>query len=162
MDFERPGSPRPFIPRFPHSHPAFGRLITKTFRKEPDSRFPSDEASKEDATGFTELIRTLNVLRRTFDNVRMEVASWTTTGIVRTGNEDAYALLHACETRQDDMAESALILLCDGMGGYEAGEVAAALTIQALRQELVKQKPFSAAAGASAFPTDALAPARPE
>jgi serine/threonine protein phosphatase PrpC len=163
MDFEKTGSPKPFIPRFPDIHPAFGRLLTKTFRKEPDSRFPSDEASKEDATGFTELIRTLNVLGRTLDNMRMEIASWTTTGIVRTGNEDAYAVMHACETRQDDLAESALILLCDGMGGYEAGEVAAALAIQALRKHLVAQKPFQALAGASGFPTDPLAPGgRPE
>jgi len=163
MDFEKPGSPKPFIPRFPDIHPAFGRLLSKTFRKEPDSRFPSDEASKEDASGFTELIRTLKVLGRTFDNVRMEIASWTTTGIVRTGNEDAFALLHACETRQDDLGESALILLCDGMGGYEAGEVAAALAIQVLRKYLTAQKPFEALAGASHFPTDPLATgARPE
>jgi len=158
MDFTRPGDPKPFIPRFPDVHPAFGRLLTKTFRKSVDDRFPSDEAGREDPTGFTELIRTLNVLRRTFDNVRMEIASWTTTGIVRTGNEDAYALLHACETRQDDMAESALVLLCDGMGGYEAGEVAAALAIQVLRKFLTAQKPFEALSGASAFPADALAP----
>ena len=98
------------------------------------------------------------MLARTFDDVRMEIASWTTTGIVRTGNEDAYALLHACETRQDDTAESALILLCDGMGGYEAGEVAAALAIQVLRKYLVAQKPFEALSGASPFPTDPLAP----
>ena len=26
--------------------------------REPDSRFPTDEASKEDATGFVELLRT--------------------------------------------------------------------------------------------------------
>ena len=163
MDFEKNGTPKPFIPRFPDIHPAFGRLLTKTFRKEPDSRFPTDEAGKEDPTGFTELIRTLNVLRRTFDNVRMEVASWTTTGIVRTGNEDAYALIHACETRQDDLGESALILLCDGMGGYEAGEVAAALAIQVLRKYLLAQKPFEALSGASHFPTDPLATgARPE
>ena len=163
MDFNRPGDPKPFIPRFPDIHPAFGRLVTKTFRKEVDARFPSDEAGKEDATGFTELIRTLKVLGRTLDNVRMEIASWTTTGIVRTGNEDAYALLHACETRQDDTAESALVLLADGMGGYEAGEVAAALAIQVLRKYLTAQKPFEALSGASGFPTDPLAPgARPE
>ena len=163
MDFIRPGDPKPFIPRFPDIHPAFGRLLTKTFRKSVGDRFPSDEAGKEDPTGFTELIRTLNALRRTFDDVRMEIASWTTTGMVRTGNEDAYALLHACETRQDDRAESALILLCDGMGGYEAGEVAAALAIQVLRKYLTTQKPFEALSGASAFPADALAPGgRPE
>jgi serine/threonine protein phosphatase PrpC len=162
-DFERPGQPKPFIPRFPDIHPAFGRLMTKTFRREVEARFPSDEASREDASGFTELIRTLRGLQRTFDTVRLEIASWTTTGMVRTGNEDAFALLHACESRQDDLSEAALVLLADGMGGYEAGEVAAALAIQVLRQNLVQQKPFAHLAGASAFPTDPLATAaRPE
>ncbi len=103
-DFDRPGLPKPFIPRFPDIHPVFGRLISKTFRKEPDSRFPTDEAGKEDATGFLELIRTLTVMRRTIENVRLEVASWTTTGIVRTGNEDAYAVLHTTESRRTTSA----------------------------------------------------------
>jgi PPM family protein phosphatase len=162
-DFDRPGHPKPFIPRFPDIHPAFGRLMSKTFRHEVDARFPTDEAVREDPSGFQELIRTLKVLRRTFDNVRLEIAAWTTTGMVRTGNEDAFALLHGCESRQDDLGESALVLLADGMGGYEAGEVAAALTLQVARQHLVSQKPFSALAGASHFPTDALTTAsRPE
>ena len=39
--------------------------MMKTFRKEVEARFPSDEASREDATGFRELIRTLEVLGRT-------------------------------------------------------------------------------------------------
>jgi serine/threonine protein phosphatase PrpC len=153
-DFDGPGNPKPFIPRFPDAHPAFGRLMMKTFRQEVEARFPTDEASREDATGFLELIRTLEVLRRTHDNVRLEVASWTSTGIIRTGNEDAFAVLHAAESRQDDLGEAALVLLCDGMGGYEAGEVAAALTIQSLRQNLVQLRPFSVAAGASPFATD--------
>src|SRR5262249_45227012 len=160
-DFDRPGYPKPFIPRFPDIHPAFGRLMTKTFRREVEARFPTDEAGREDATGFLELVRTLNVLRRTLDNVRLEIASWTTTGVVRTGNEDAFALLHACESRQDDLGEAARVLRPDGMGGYEAGEVAAALAIQVLRQTLLKQPPFPALAGAPPSPADALAGARP-
>jgi protein phosphatase len=156
VDFDRSGTPKPFIPRFPDIHPAFGRLMTKTFRKEVQGRFPSDEASKEDATGFVELVRTLNTLGRTFDNVRLEIAAWTTTGMVRTGNEDAFALLHACESRQDDLSETALLLLCDGMGGYEAGEVAAAMAIQIMRQSLVQQKPFAPLSGATSFPGDVL------
>jgi serine/threonine protein phosphatase PrpC len=156
IDFDRSGTPKPFIPRFPDSHPAFGRLMTKTFRKDVDGRFPSDEASKEDATGFVELIRTLHTLGRTLDNVRLEIAAWTTIGMVRTGNEDAFALLHACESRQDDLSETAVLLLCDGMGGYEAGEVAAAMAIQIMRQYLVQQKPFAPLAGASSFPGDVL------
>src|SRR5262249_18343675 len=100
MDFDKPGAgnPKPFIPRFPDIHPAFGRLMTKTFRRAVESRFPTDEAGKEDPTGFVELVRTLNVLRRTFDPFRLEVASWTSTGIIRTGNEDAYALIHSTES----------------------------------------------------------------
>jgi protein phosphatase len=156
IDFDRSGTPKPFIPRFPDIHPTFGRLMTKTFRKDVDGRFPSDEASKEDKTGFVELIRTLNTVGRTLDNVRLEIAAWTTTGMVRTGNEDAFALLHACESRQDDLSETAVVLLCDGMGGYEAGEVAAALAIQIMRQYLVQQKPFAPLTGASSFPADAL------
>jgi protein phosphatase len=156
-DFDSPGNPKPYIPRFPDCHPAFGRLMMKTFRKEVEARFPTDEAGKEDATGFTELIRTLEVLKRTHDNVRLEIASWTSTGIVRTGNEDAFALMHSCESRQDDLGEAALVLLCDGMGGYEAGEVAATLAIQVLRKQLTQLAPFNGAAGASPFPTDPLA-----
>jgi protein phosphatase len=158
MDFDRPGSPKPFIPRFPDSHPLFGRLVMKTFTREPAQRFPSDEASREDATGFTELIRTLAVCSRTLDNVRLEIAAWTTTGMVRTDNEDAFALLHACESRQDDLGEAALVLLADGMGGYEAGEVAAALAIQYLRRTLLQHPLFAPLAGASAFPTEVPRP----
>jgi serine/threonine protein phosphatase PrpC len=154
MDFDHPGTPKAFIPRFPDSHPAFGRLMMKTFTRDVSARFPTDEAMREDATGFAELIRTLDVCGRTLDNVRLEIAAWTTTGMVRTGNEDAFALLHACESRQDDVGECALLLLADGMGGYDAGEVAAALAVQHLRRNLLAQKPFAALAGATAFPSD--------
>jgi protein phosphatase len=145
--FERPGVPKPFIPFFPDIHPLFGRLISKTFCNDPLNRFPTEEASKDDPTGFGELIRTLEVCRRTLSTVRLDIASWTTTGIVRTGNEDAFALMHAVESRQDDLSEYAVVLLADGMGGYEAGEVAAALAIQTLRGYLLQHKLFAALAG---------------
>lgn len=147
-DFEKQqGTPKPFIPTFPDSHPLFARLMVKTFVREVHNRFPTDEAAKEDPTGFTELIRVLDVCGRTLDNVRMEIAAWTTTGIVRTGNEDAFALLHAVESRQDELTDFALILLADGMGGYEAGEVASALAIQTLRKNLLQHRMFAALAG---------------
>jgi protein phosphatase len=151
-DFERPGTPKPFIPRFPDIHPLFGRLMMKTFTREVAHRFPTDEAAKEDPTGFTELARVLETCGRTMDDVRLEVASWTTTGFVRTGNEDAFALVHSTESRMDDLGESVLIILCDGMGGYDAGEVAAAMAIQALRKNLLGQKIFRTLAGGPAFP----------
>ncbi|MFO0841911.1 MAG: protein phosphatase 2C domain-containing protein [Gemmataceae bacterium] len=155
-DFDEAGTPKLFS-RFPDLHPGFARLMLKTLRKEVEARFPTDESRREDDTGFADLIRQLEVLRRSQDNVRLDVACWTSTGAVRTGNEDAFAVLHAAESRQDDLGEAALVLLCDGMGGYEAGEVAAALAIQSLRQALTQLRPFSVAAGASPFDTDVLA-----
>jgi protein phosphatase len=151
-DFDKPGTPKPFIPRFPDIHPLFGRLMTKTFAREVAHRLPTDEAGREDPTGFTELIRILDVCGRTMDDVRLEIASWTTTGIVRTGNEDAFALLHSTESRMDDVSDAALILLCDGMGGYDAGEVAAAMAIQALRKNLRQHRIFRTLVGGNAFP----------
>src|SRR5262249_40766093 len=55
------------------------------------------------------------------------------------------------EARQDDLGESALVFLCDGMGGYEGGEVAAALAIQVLRKNLLQHKVFSHLCGHSPF-----------
>jgi serine/threonine protein phosphatase PrpC len=153
-DFEREGSPKPFLPQWPDIHPHFGRLMSKTFCRDVAQRFPTDESAKHDPTGFTDLLRALDTCGRTLDNVRLEVACWTTTGMVRTGNEDAFAILHAAESRQDDLGESCLVLLCDGMGGYEAGEVAAAMALQVMRRNLLAQKPFAALAGASPFPSE--------
>jgi protein phosphatase len=158
-DFEKPFSPHQLTDRYPDAHPGLCRLINKTFCRDLNTRFPTDEAGKEDPTGFRELIRTLEVCQRTFDRPRMDIAAWTTTGMVRTGNEDAFAFLHAVTAGQDDLSEYALVLLCDGMGGYEAGEVAAALAIASLRKYLLEQPMFAALAGkepppAGTFSTD--------
>jgi protein phosphatase len=146
-DFERQFSPRLITDRFPDVHPGFFRLVCKTFTRDLNTRFPTDEAGKKDPTGFTELIDTLEVCRRSFDNCRLDIAAWTTTGMVRTGNEDAFGLMHAVESRQDDLSEYAVVLLCDGMGGYEAGEVAAQMCVAALRTYVLQQPMFAALAG---------------
>src|SRR5262249_28592481 len=153
-EFLSPGNPKPVFNDYPDLHPAIGRLLLKTFNRQVEDRFPTDEAVKEDETGFSELIYTLGVCARTVDNVRLEISAWTTTGMVRSGNEDAFALLHSCESRQEDVAESALLLLADGMGGYEAGEVAATLAIQALRKNLTSQKQFAALGGGNGFASE--------
>jgi protein phosphatase len=150
MDFER-GSPKSFILRYPESHPLLARLVTKTFNRDLTWRFPSDEAAREDASGFTELIHVLDTCGRVLDNVRLDIAAWTTTGIVRTGNEDGFGLIHSIEARQDDQGESTLIIVADGMGGYEGGEVAAAMAVNVIRKFLLQQKPFAHLNGGTPF-----------
>src|SRR6202011_279140 len=100
--------PKSFLQRFPDVHPLYGRLVSKTCCRDLGQRFPTEEAAREDPTGFAELIGTLQTCRRTMDQVRLDIAAWTTTGMVRTGNEDALALLHAVEAREDGLGDSAL------------------------------------------------------
>ena len=144
-DFDKTGAAKNFIARFPDVHPLMARLVMKTFVRDPLGRFPTDE--KKDPTGSLELINFLENCRRNYDQGRLEISSWTTTGIVRTGNEDAFALLHATESRLDDISEYALLIICDGMGGYEAGEIAAQLAIATLRKLVIGHKMFAALRG---------------
>ena len=97
-DFERQFTPLQITERFPDVHPLFLRLINKTFCRDVNTRFPTDEMNKTDPTGFTELIKTLGVAGRAFDDVRLDIAAWTTTGMVRTGNEDAFSVLHGVDS----------------------------------------------------------------
>ncbi len=146
-DFERQFTPLQITERFPDVHPLFLRIINKTFCRDVNTRFPTDEMNKTDPTGFTELIKTLGVAGRAFDDVRLDTAAWTTTGMVRTGNEDAFSVLHGVDSRMDDLNEYAMILLCDGMGGYDAGEIAAALCINEMRKFLLAHPLFATLTG---------------
>jgi serine/threonine protein phosphatase PrpC/serine/threonine protein kinase len=156
MDFERQGVPKPLVFRFPDVHPGLARIIMKTFNRQKEGRFPTDEAQREDPTGFTELARSLRAVGRAMSNVRLDIACWTTTGMVRTGNEDAFAVLHAAASKQDDLGERALLILADGMGGYEAGEVASAMAIDFLRQRLQQERQFAGLTGDPAQPPGAF------
>src|SRR5438309_8167530 len=67
LDFEMQGVPKPFLQRFPDAHPLFGRLISKTFCRSLDDRFPTEEWARQDASGFSELVRCLEDCRQTLD-----------------------------------------------------------------------------------------------
>jgi len=58
--------------------------------------------------------------------MRLRVGARTDTGRVRPQNEDAYM----------SQAEQGLFVVCDGMGGAPAGEVASEMAIQAIAREL--------------------------
>jgi protein phosphatase len=70
--------------------------------------------------------------------MRLRVGAGTDTGRLRPLNEDAYAL------RADD----GLFVVCDGMGGAPAGEVASQMAIDAILRQLngVRNEPVDAAA----------------
>lgn len=143
IDFHAPGLPRPVIERFPDVHPLLGRVLSKTFCRDMDRRFPTMAAEISDPTGFNQLSAALAQCKRVFGKVRIDLATWTTTGIVRGGNEDATSVHHAIVQRADETHEAVLAILADGMGGTAAGEVAAALAVESLRTSLTQQKPFS-------------------
>jgi serine/threonine protein phosphatase PrpC len=58
--------------------------------------------------------------------MRLKVGAGTHTGRVRALNEDAYML----------RADEGLFVVCDGMGGAPAGEVASQMAVDAIRREL--------------------------
>lgn len=135
LDFINPGEPRSILAREPDIHPCLGRLLARTFTANRTDRFPSDDASG-DFSGFDELIRTLEACQLVMGRARLDVAAWTTTGMVRGNNEDAVAIVQAGETGEPG-DHWALIALADGMGGTAAGEVAAAITVQAIRRSVL-------------------------
>jgi protein phosphatase len=63
--------------------------------------------------------------------MRLNVGAGTHTGRVRELNEDAYML----------RADEGLFVVCDGMGGAPAGEVASQMAVDAIVQELTEQTP---------------------
>lgn len=132
LDFVGPGEPRAILARDPDIHPCLGRLLARTFTPIRTDRFSSNDLTS-DFTGFEQLIRTLEAAQRVLGRVRLDISAWTTTGMVRGNNEDAAAIVQGVETGEpgDDWA---LIALADGMGGYAAGEVASAITVQTIRR----------------------------
>jgi PPM family protein phosphatase len=159
LDFTLTGQPKGYVERVPDANPFLVRLLAKTFVREVPRRFPTrDEGS---ADGFDELALALKACQRNLDRVKLDVAAWSSVGIVRTGNEDAVSLTYGAESRLDDTDEYALVLLADGMGGMESGEVAAGLTLRTLREQLTAGPPFPAPAVPSASADAADLPSLP-
>jgi hypothetical protein len=142
LDFTLTGMPRSYLERVPDANPYLARLMAKTFVRDVSQRFPTEDGAQSDPTGFQELIAALDACRRNLDQVRIDVAAWTTTGMVRAGNEDAVFIFHTTEGRLEHLDEAALVLLADGMGGMESGEVAASMALQTLRECLLAGPPF--------------------
>jgi protein phosphatase len=141
LDFDAHGVPRSFVSVFPDGHPVLTQVVLKSFTRYVENRFPTSE-DKTDATGFAELIRHLNAGERSSASLRLDVAGWSSTGLMRTTNEDAFATFHAAAFGEDRWGDQALVVLADGMGGCNAGEVASSQAISIIRESLSTKPPF--------------------
>lgn len=79
---------------------------------------------------------------------RLEIASATDAGIIRSFNEDSIAI-------DNDLG---LLVLADGMGGYQSGEVASALATQAVVDCLKRENNREIALPSSTVESSALSP----
>ena len=152
LDFTLTGVPKPYLDRVPDASPFLVRVLARTFVRDPDERFPTGDGSLIDPTGSYELVLALGACRRNLDRVKLDVAAWSTVGMVRSGNEDGVSVYHTADARLDDADEAVLVLLADGMGGMASGEVAAAIALHALRQTLLNCPPFSAGLSVTPLP----------
>ena len=75
---------------------------------------------------------------RTSAKIRLNVATRTDSGPTREHNEDACYPLHGTVTQN---TQECLMIVCDGVGGHEGGEVASGIAIQALTEHLQEVQP---------------------
>lgn len=81
------------------------------------------------------------------DHIRVRIVGATDVGLVREHNEDNFLIvdLDSGETdflhqREYDLGErGAMLVVCDGMGGAAAGEVASHMAVESMRRQLLPQ-----------------------
>jgi serine/threonine protein phosphatase PrpC/serine/threonine protein kinase len=100
--------------------PELEQVVRRALLFDPQGRWPTVDALK------AELVR-LSVA------VRIRAAVMTDVGMVREHNEDATMMVEFVRQSVISPAESHLFVVADGMGGAEAGEVASAIAVGAIR-----------------------------
>jgi predicted Zn finger-like uncharacterized protein len=63
---------------------------------------------------------------------RLDIGAATSSGCVRPRNEDSLLVQHLAWSNLDQRHEAAILVVADGMGGYEAGDQASALVVRTL------------------------------
>jgi protein phosphatase len=100
--------------------PALEQAVRHALIFEAAGRWPNIDAFK------TELVRLAGL-------VRIRSAALTDVGMVRELNEDAVMLVEYWRDSQVEPAQNFLYVVADGMGGAEAGEIASAIAVGAIR-----------------------------
>src|SRR5205823_2652227 len=60
---------------------------------------------------------------------RLTIGSATSAGLMRKRNEDRFLVQHLTWFDTDRLKETALVIVADGLGGYEGGDKAATIVI---------------------------------
>jgi serine/threonine protein phosphatase PrpC/serine/threonine protein kinase len=100
--------------------PELEQVVRRALLFDPAARWPTVDALK------AELVRMSGALR-------IRAAVMTDVGMVREHNEDATMAVEFVRQSLVGPAESHLYVVADGMGGAEAGEVASAIAVGAIR-----------------------------
>jgi serine/threonine protein phosphatase PrpC/serine/threonine protein kinase len=100
--------------------PELEQAVRRALVFDPQGRWPTVDALK------AELVRLAG-------GIRIRAAVMTDVGMVREHNEDATMAVEFVRQSLVDPAQSYLFVVADGMGGAEAGEVASAIAVGAIR-----------------------------
>lgn len=138
-DFVKDFLPRPYSHHQPDADPLLVRLLLKTFSRNPEQRFPSDERRRKGDLGIAELEEQLQLYRKCLSRCAFVTGAQTSIGVYRSSNEDNFFVEKMTIKLQDEMLVAVLIILADGMGGQEAGEIASEITVNSIRDELSVQ-----------------------
>jgi protein phosphatase len=80
----------------------------------------------------------------------LNIGSATSRGMVRERNEDSFLVLHGSWANLDARHEIAIVVVADGMGGYQGGDRASGLAIRAMAKALAPLLVESVAASPTA------------
>ena len=100
--------------------PSLEQLILRAVQFNPGDRWPNIDAQKAE-------------LLKQSGEFKIRAAALTDVGMMRELNEDAIVTLEFFRDSQVEPSQNFLYVVCDGMGGAEAGETASAIAVQTIR-----------------------------
>ena len=101
--------------------PELEQAILRAIQFEPSARWATIDEFKAELT-------------RLLAQFRIRIAALTDVGMVRDHNEDAVMVVDYVRDSLVEPDQNHLCVVCDGMGGAEAGEVAAAIAVKTIRE----------------------------
>ncbi|HTY54380.1 MAG TPA: Stp1/IreP family PP2C-type Ser/Thr phosphatase [Candidatus Binataceae bacterium] len=120
---EETGPLRPYPPHV--ISPKLERVLRRALAFQPADRWPTADAFKAE-------------LLQLGSGMTLRTGALTDVGMVRELNEDSFMVVEYERDSQVEPAEHFLYVVSDGMGGAEAGEVASALAVGAIREYVEK------------------------